>query len=92
MVIVGLIEEGLAMLFGLLGHFVSVGQPYAQVTSDQEWVVAGLTPQALTTKGNYLMGAVADIAVYGAVLVDWLIQALLGTGGMANNGAAAGQY
>jgi hypothetical protein len=26
------------------------------------------------------MGAVADIAVYGAILVDWLVQALLGNG------------
>jgi hypothetical protein len=79
MVVVGLLLEVLGMLNGLLSHFV--GTPAVTYTqgADGEWTLSGLTPPALTEKGNSLMGAVADILVYGATLVDWLTQALVGT-------------
>jgi len=80
MVVIGLVQELLGLLNGLLGHFVSgtITTP-PDLSADYEWFVGSAQPSALTTKGNYLMGAVADIATYGAILVDWLVQALLTT-------------
>ena len=79
MVVVGLVEEVLGLLNGLLGHFVSTPDLSISLNNDFEWSVLGTEVSTLTNKGNYLMGAVADIVVYGAILVDWLIQALLGS-------------
>jgi len=80
MVVVGLIEEVLGILNSLLTHFVTGGPPTVSLGSDFEWT---LNPAVytVTTKGEYLTGAVADIATYGAILVDWLVQALLGIPG-----------
>jgi hypothetical protein len=78
MVVVGLIEEILAILNGLLSHFVQgIDSISVTMTPDYEWT---LTPASteLTSKGNFLVGAIADIATYGAILVDWLVQALIG--------------
>jgi len=78
MVVVGLVEELLAILNGLLAHFVSgIDSISVTMTPDYEWVI---TPAetTLTSKGNFLVGAIADIATYGAILGDWLIQALIG--------------
>jgi len=86
MVVVGLIQELLALLNGLLNHFVSGEVSTVAVSSDYEWALSA-TQFVTTTKGNYLMGAVADIATYGAILVDWLVQALLGNGVNANTPA-----
>jgi hypothetical protein len=79
MVVVGLIQEGLALLNSLLGHFVSGSVSSITLGPDFEWAV-GVGGYQTTSKGNYLMGAVADIATYGAILVDWIVQALLGNG------------
>ncbi len=79
MVVVGLIQEVLVLLNGLLSHFVSGSVSSATLGSDYEWTL-GVNSFAITTKGSYLMGAVADIVTYGAILVDWLVQALIGTG------------
>ena len=78
MVVVGLVEELLAILNGLLAHFVqgidSIG---VTMTPDYEWTLTPATT-TLTSKGEFLVGAVADIATYSAILVDWLVQALIG--------------
>ena len=79
MVVVGLVQELLALLNGLLVHFVSGSVSTVSLGPDYEWALSA-TQFETTSKGNYLMGAVADIATYGAILVDWLVQALLGTG------------
>jgi hypothetical protein len=84
MVVVGLVEEVLGLLNGLLGHFVSTPTLSLAMNGDGEWSVVGTNVSALTNKGNYLIGAVADIAVYGAILVDWVIQALLGSSQITN--------
>jgi len=78
MILANLILEVLALLNGLLGHFVDT--PGANFTQgvDGEWTAAGLSVPALTLKGNSLMGAVADIMVYGATLVDFITQVLVG--------------
>ena len=78
MVIVSLIEEVLALVEGLLGHFVTgVTSQVPSMSPDYEWLVYPATGH-LTSKGEFLMGAVADIATYGAILVDWLVQAMVG--------------
>lgn len=79
MVVVGLIEEILGLLNGLLGHFVTYSAAPPTLSADFEWNLPAQSA-TLTAKGNYLLGAVADIATYGAILVDWLVQALLGSG------------
>ena len=79
MVVVGLIQEVLALLNSLLGHFVSGSVSSISLGPDYEWAV-GVGGFRTTSKGNYLMGAVADIVTYGAILVDWIVQALLGNG------------
>jgi len=79
MIISGLLQEGLALLNGLLAHFVGgATTAYYQSSTDYEWVNLTNSTLFLTTKGNSLMGAVADIVVYGATLVDFLTQALTG--------------
>jgi hypothetical protein len=83
MIVVGLIEEILGILNGLLAHFVTGGPPTVSLSSDYEWAL-GPANYTLTTKGDYLVGAVADITTYGAILVDWVVQALLGTGTNVN--------
>jgi len=78
MIVVGLVEEVLALLNGLLAHYVqgidSVG---VSMTPDYEWVLTPASTQ-LTSKGMFLVGAVADIGTYGAILLDWLVQAMIG--------------
>jgi len=84
MVVVGLVEEMLGILDSLLAHFVTPDKQMAvSLSSDYEWA---LSPArfTVTTKGEYLTGAIADITTYGAILVDWLVQALLGTGTNVN--------
>jgi len=83
MVVIGLVGQFLAILNGFLGHFVSGGIASLSETPDYEWQL-GQSHYAMTMKGNYLMGAVADITTFGAILVDWLVQALLGTGTTLN--------
>jgi hypothetical protein len=87
MVLVGLIQEILGILGGVLNHFVIGGMSAISATGDHEWTMtAGAF--GLTDKGNYLAGAVADIVTYGAILVDWVVQALLNTGTLTVNAQA----
>ena len=78
MIVANLIQEVLALLGGLLGHFVNLPSAVATQGTDGEWTLAGLGIPDLTAKGNSLMGAVADILVYGATLVDFITQTLVG--------------
>lgn len=78
MVVAGLLLEVLGMLNGLLAHFVATPVPSFTQGADGEWTAAGLDVPLLTEKGNSLMGAVADIMVYGATLVDFITQTLTG--------------
>jgi len=84
MILVGLIQEILGILGGVLGHFVQGTVSTPVQTADHEWTMnAGAF--GLTNKGNYLAGAIADIVTYGAILVDWIVQALLNTGTVTVN-------
>lgn len=78
MIVANLILEVLGLLNGLLAHFVGTPQAVFTQASDGEWSAIGLTVPTLTPKGNSLMGAVADIMVYGATLVDMITQVLVG--------------
>jgi hypothetical protein len=84
MAIVSIMESIMVLVQGLLSHFVSGATSTIEMTADFEWALNPGTPE-LTTKGKYLSGALADIVVYGAILVDWIVQSLLGTGVQANN-------
>lgn len=78
MVLVGLIQEVLGLLNGLFTHLVTGSTGAPTLLGDGEWVFMNFNQAyTLTPKGNYLMGAVADIITYGAILVDWIVQALL---------------
>ena len=78
MVLIQLILEGIALVESTLGHFVHWDTaPAVAQLADHEWVyTAGQL--TVTAKGEYLSGAIADIVTYGAILVDWIVQALLG--------------
>ena len=78
MILINIIQEALALVGALLQHFVTVSGPAPTLGPDFEWSL-GAQSVTMQAKGNYLMGAVADIAVYGAVMVDWVVQALLGS-------------
>jgi hypothetical protein len=78
MVVAGLLLEVLGLLNGLLAHFVATPAPSFTQGADGEWTATGLDVPTLTEKGNSLMGAVADILVYGATLVDFITQTLVG--------------
>jgi hypothetical protein len=75
--LVQLIEEIVALAQGVLSHFVTGDAGVMVLKSDYEWSLSGFTPFTLSTKGEYLSGAVADIVTYGAILVDWIVQAML---------------
>lgn len=79
MIVANLVEEVLALLGGLLVHFVNTPSAQFSQGSDGEWSASGLGVPTLTAKGNSLMGAVADILVYGATLVDFITQTLVGS-------------
>ena len=78
MVVAGLIQEVLGILLGLLGHFVETPAPSFVQSPDGEWSGTNLDVAMMTEKGNSLMGAVADIVLYGATLVDFVLQVLVG--------------
>lgn len=82
MAIIQLVQEAIALVEGILSHFVSGGGANAILANDYEWSLE-TSQVTLDPKGMYLSGAVADIVTYGAILVDWLIQALL-SGGNVN--------
>lgn len=84
MTVVEQIQQMLGQMNGLLAHFVIGGASKITLTGDHEWTMTS-GAFGLTDKGNYLAGAVADIVTYGAILVDWTVQALLNTGVIAVN-------
>jgi hypothetical protein len=84
MSLVGIIQEIMVLGQAILSHFVTGTAATFTATGDREWFMTGGS-FSLSDKGNYLAGAVADIAVYGAILVDWIVQALLNTQIGANN-------
>ena len=77
MLVVNLLQEVITLVEGLLGHFVQGTATAFTPLDDGEWTMA-MGSLDVTGKGNALMGAVADITVYGAILVDWILQGLLG--------------
>jgi len=80
MQIINILQSVLAIVQGVLNHFVSGEATSAVLSSDYEWSLSGVSSFTLETKGQYLVGAVADIVTYGAVLVDWVIQSLMFNG------------
>jgi len=85
MQLVNIIQSALAIAQGILNHFVSGEAGTAVMSTDYEWTLNTNAAFTLTPKGGYLAGAVADIVTYGAVLVDWLIQSMMFTGGVQVN-------
>jgi hypothetical protein len=77
LLVVQLVAELIAIVQGILGHFVTGSVGTATQMPDYEWSLTGFTNFGLTSKGNFLVGAIADIAVYGVILVDWIVQSLL---------------
>ena len=67
----------LALEEALESHFIGGTDTTVSLSPDYEWVVTPGSYQ-LTSKGEYLLGAISDIMTYGAVLVDWLAQAMIG--------------
>ncbi|MDG7041487.1 MAG: hypothetical protein JRN22_00335 [Nitrososphaerota archaeon] len=76
MTLIQLTQEFLAILQGVLSHFVTGTASTVTITSDYESVLTQGS-LALTTKGNYLSGGFADVLLYGTMTLDWLIQAML---------------
>ena len=79
MILVELLQQAIALGQGILGHFVDGSAGTATLMTDYEWSISDQVAFELSPKGKYLAGAVADIVVYGAILVDWIVQALLGS-------------
>ena len=79
MILVELLQQAIALGQGILGHFVDGSAGTAYLLGDYEWNLGDGTPFALSTKGQYLSGAIADIVTYGAILVDWIVQSMLNT-------------
>jgi len=79
MVIVSNIQQMVATMSAILAHFVSGSASSVSLGPDYEWAVS-VGGFKTTSKGNYVVGAVADVTTYGAILVDWIVQALLGNG------------
>ena len=79
MQIVNIVQSLMAIVQGVLNHFVTGNASTATLRTDYEWTVDTGTFM-LSNKGGYLAGAVADIVVYGAILVDWIVQSLMFNG------------
>jgi len=79
MLLVQMLEEILGIGQGLLAHFVTGSTISITQLADGEWNLSA-SNVSLTGKGNNLIGSIADIVTYGAILVDWVVQALLNTG------------
>ena len=84
MTLVQLTQEILAIVQGVLAHFVTGTASTITITSDYESVLTQGS-LSLTTKGNYLAGGFADIGVYGTMALDWIIQALLNITSVSNS-------
>jgi len=85
MQMINIIQEIMTLVQQILVHFVTGTSSTVTQLADNEWSVTQGAFQ-VSQKGNYLSAAVADIAVYGAILVDWIVQALLNNGVNAYNG------
>lgn len=88
MIVIGLLQEVLGILFQLLGNFVGIGVPQIIIDGgDGQLQVYSQTPTT-TAKGNALTGAIADILTSGAQLVDLILQTLTGFAPTAAVGVA----
>jgi hypothetical protein len=84
MTIVQLTQEFLAILQGILSHFVTGTASTITITSDYESTLTQGS-LALTTKGLYLSGHLADVTLYGVIALDWIIQAMLNLTSVTNS-------
>ncbi len=84
MTLVQLTQEFLTILQGMLSHFVTGTASSITILPDYESVLTQGS-LALTTKGNYLAGGLADVTVYGTMALDWIIQALLNLTSVTNS-------
>jgi hypothetical protein len=83
MTLIQLTQEILAIVQGVLAHFVSGTASTITITSDYESVLTQGS-LALTNKGNYLAGGLADVTMYGVMALDWIIQAMLNLSSVSN--------
>lgn len=84
MTLIQLTQEILSILQGVLAHFVTGTASTITITSDYESVLTQGS-LALTPKGNYLTGGLADVTMYGVMALDWIIQALLNLPSASNS-------
>ena len=84
MTLIQLTQEFVTLLQGVLAHFVTGTASQITITSDYESVLTQGS-LALTPKGNYLAGGLADVAVYGVMALDWMIQAMLNLTSVTNS-------
>jgi len=83
MTLVQLTQEFITLLQGILSHFVSGTASSITITSDYESVLTQGS-LALTSKGLYLTGHLADLTVYGVMALDWMLQAVLNITSVTN--------
>jgi len=76
MTLVQLTQEILAIVQGVLAHFVTGTASTIAIGPDYESTLTQGS-LSLTTKGSYLAGGLADVTVYGVMALDWITQALL---------------
>jgi hypothetical protein len=76
MTLIQLVQEFMAILQGMLSHFVTGTASTVSITPDYESVLTQGS-LSLTGKGNYLVGGFADVLLYGTMALDWIIQAML---------------
>ncbi len=67
---------GLRLIEGVLSHFFTGSQRF-ELMQDGEWIYYG--DMTLNTKGQDLVGALADIMLYIAVSTDQMLQVLIST-------------
>jgi len=83
MILIQLTQEFITLLQGVLGHFVEGTASSVTITSDYESVLTQGS-LALTSKGLYLTGHLADLTVYGVMALDWILQAMLNITSVTN--------
>ena len=84
MTLIQLTQEFITILQGVLAHFVEGTASTITITSDYESTLTQGS-LALTTKGLYLSGHLADVTLYGVIALDWIIQAMLNLTSVTNS-------
>ena len=79
MALSNIIAQVLGLTQGFLHHFITGGVTGFQQLCDGEWIMYHTPAMTITPKGSSLIGALADITVYGATMLDQLLQTLVGT-------------